>query len=203
VIHTPTQPTELDTLKSTLSSTLLRRTGDALWATSNQKEAFTGKAVRLLFEIAARPILFIINSLQVVYKHWYRLRKKSYVFHSFSVSFCPLCIIRKSNNLFKSGVLGSSSLLKYWPVIYQTNWMSGSRRMEIGSGRFDIDFILYMFSETLDGLTFLFGRKYIEMETKAVLPACVLNAHRDPVGVGKRQLEDRACGPVIKLSSTV
>lgn len=56
---------------STLSSTPPRGTGDALWATSNQKEVFTGKAVRLLFEIAARPILFIIkkNSLQVVYKH--------------------------------------------------------------------------------------------------------------------------------------
>lgn len=48
---------------------LQKGTGDALWATSNQKEVFTGKAVRLLFEIAARPILFIINSLQVVYKH--------------------------------------------------------------------------------------------------------------------------------------
>lgn len=52
-----------------INSTPRRGAGDALWATSNQKEVFTGKAVRLLFEIAARPILFIINSLQVVYKH--------------------------------------------------------------------------------------------------------------------------------------
>lgn len=66
------QLTELDTHSNRLCDLLvplLRGTGDALWATSNQKEVFTGKAVRLLFEIAARPILFIINSLQVVYKH--------------------------------------------------------------------------------------------------------------------------------------
>lgn len=74
VIHTHTHNqlnlthTQIDSLP-TPSSTPLRGTGDALWATSNQKEVFTGKAVRLLFEIAARPILFIINSLQVVYKH--------------------------------------------------------------------------------------------------------------------------------------
>lgn len=38
---------------------LRKGTGDAFfWATSNQKEVFTGKAVGLLFEIAARPILF-------------------------------------------------------------------------------------------------------------------------------------------------
>lgn len=40
--------TQIDSL-SALSSTPLRGTGDALWATSNQKEVFTGKAVRLLF----------------------------------------------------------------------------------------------------------------------------------------------------------
>lgn len=60
--------TRIDSL-SAPASTPLRGTGDAFWATSNQKEVFTRKAVRLLFEIAARPIPFIINSLQVVYEH--------------------------------------------------------------------------------------------------------------------------------------
>lgn len=54
---------------SARSSTSLRGTEQAFWATSIRKEVFTRKAVRLLFEIAARPIPFLINSLQVVDEH--------------------------------------------------------------------------------------------------------------------------------------
>lgn len=58
-VATPTNLTELDSHTRIFVPHLRKGTGDASWATSNQKEVFTGKAVRLLFEIAARPILFL------------------------------------------------------------------------------------------------------------------------------------------------
>lgn len=73
---------------------------------------FTGKVVRLLFFFL---LTYIINSLQVVYKHWYRLKIKlesSIDFLSVSVH----CVVTKSNNLFKCGVSDPSDLSKHRPV---------------------------------------------------------------------------------------
>lgn len=57
-----------------LGSTPQPGTGDHRWASSN---TFTGKAARLLlFFVCLFSTYIIINSLQVVYKHWYRLNNK-------------------------------------------------------------------------------------------------------------------------------
>lgn len=108
------------------------------------KHMFTGKAVRLPFVFFVFFVVFtyIINSLQVVYKHWYRLKNElesSIDFLSVSLHCVSLQI---AITFLKSGVLASSNLLKHRPEHRQQKECQG---VQVGLKQFDIDLFFICF----------------------------------------------------------